>query len=65
MSPGEGIPDLGKKMQNLALGDSSANESGVASSQGTNVQSNSEGSENKSATGLSRILSAWLVKLSI
>lgn len=50
VSHGEGIPYLGKKMQNLALGDSSANKSGVASSKVINVPSNSEESGNKSAT---------------
>lgn len=65
MSPGEGIPVLGRKMKNLALGDSSVNKSGVASSQVINVTSNAEGAGNKSETGLSRILRAWLVNLSV
>ena len=65
MSPEEEIPVLGKGMQNLALGDSSASNSGVASSQFINVRSNAEGAGNKSETGLSRILCAWLVNLSV
>ena len=65
MSPGEGIPVLGRKMKNLALGDSSVNKSGVANSQVINVRSNVEGAGNKSETGLSRILRAWLVNLSV
>ena len=64
MSPAEGILGLGKKMQNLALGDSSGNKSGVASSR-VNVQNNAEGAVNKCETGLFRILRAWLVNLSV
>ena len=63
MSPGEGIPALNKKMNKLALGNSSANEAGVATSS-VNFQSNREEAANKREIGLSRFLNAWLVKLS-
>ena len=64
MSSAEGIPVLVKKVQNLALGDSSGNKSGVDSSK-VNVQGNAEGAVHKSKTGLFRILRAWLVNLSV
>jgi len=51
VSPGEGILVLDKNMQNLGLGDSSANKPGVACSP-VHVQSNAEpGAVSKSQTG--------------
>jgi len=65
VSPGEGILVLDKNMQNLGLGDSSANKPGVACSP-VHVQSNAEpGAVSKSQTGLSRFLHAWLINLSL
>ena len=63
-SPPEQIPDLGKKMKNLTLGNSSVNKSGMANST-IIVHSNAGGAVNKSDTGLSRVLHAWLVNLSV
>ena len=56
VSPGDGIQLLNKKMQNLGLGGSSANQSGASGGQ-VHVQNNAETETvNKTETGLSILL---------